>query len=1194
MNRSSNKGRAALSQSCSSGTLENRANSFDDDFICINSGTDETNKSLVRSQSIHSSSSTQTHALSQNNYGQHTKPAGRPPPPKPERQNRVTTGRSGSVDSRRPQKSSPTTTTEKNANSKIDVNNLQLIESTSEIDNEIASLKKRGPSESAAIACRFISPVLDYLITAFSVTSVKIIVEKDYSWPSIRSSSSSVREDKMVFTCETKCTIEEILISVLSFFLDPAQVELHNGCLPVDEYGLKIFGLDEFLLNSSQLGENPFVGQALMFGKDIRLEVGRTTARPYKITEHHEMWNINMSPASRLEKDQQHQKPSLKVSAESVERVIDVIKKEIKTSSTQFMHINTMKYRQAVKQSVKLLCTLLGKLMTYELIEALNIYTLATTMEQFETGTQMLIMAIHKFIGIYAESTQSRFDVAPLNKDIAAVKTKRRREVVSVDERLLIKVESIHNLCDSWQLRTFGVCIVVSVMHGSSELCTGFKDIMRPIDFDSAFFVYSHIDTWAAFDLPLCVLPRETRVVIVVYGLNRGADSGGVGVGVPGGAAVGTVPVAAASATNQLQINSATSPSVASSSSIGTNNTSESGNESCESNENDRIFRQGSIFVPLTLLEDRVVQPWGPRPLFENCNESTILVTLPEFEYDVVFPYVGFGERSTKREFETLDEGTQQYLLDIVEGGVTHCLTQCEMELLWEKRHYLTHMPSALPLVLISSVGWDWASLNNIYQLLDDWMPLSPIQAIELLLPNFPDMIIRERAITWLKGASSAFIFNFLPQLVEALRFETFENSSLAAYLLHLCAQDRRFAFEIYWQLQQRVDHCVEVTLRKRYMTMQEQIFNIMDNLFVNEIHNQHLLLRSLDGIGADMAETNDHNKMYSILQRHLALLDAHILENNIRLPILPSFLCIGIETKESNFFNSLTKPIKICFKGLKTTYSVLYKIGDDMRQDALVLQLVKVMNDIWLSEELDLRMIIFRCMPVGVKKGMIELVPDCQTLREIQSASGATGVFKDDVLKNWLEKHNPNEFQYKIALKNFELSCAGWCVATYVLGIGDRHNDNILVTTTGHVFHIDFGKYMGDWQMAGAFRRLIIDDFGRESSTRTRFRAQPSFRWHPRTEIEPEPPPSSSSQSATTRYQAFVDNCCKAFNLLRKKYSLLMNLMKLISCSNVPGMSMHAVNFVQNNLLLNLSDTEATAQFTRMIQESLASKFPR
>lgn len=64
-------------------------------------------------------------------------------------------------------------------------------------------------------------------------------------------------------------------------------------------------------------------------------------------------------------------------------------------------------------------------------------------------------------------------------------------------------------------------------------------------------------------------------------------------------------------------------------------------------------------------------------------------------------------------------------------------LSDDEKEALWEKRYYLSHLPAALPLVLASAVGWDWASLNNIYQLIDDWMPLTPVLAIELLLPQY-------------------------------------------------------------------------------------------------------------------------------------------------------------------------------------------------------------------------------------------------------------------------------------------------------------------------------------------------------------------------------------------------------------------------------------------------------------------------
>lgn len=51
-----------------------------------------------------------------------------------------------------------------------------------------------------------------------------------------------------------------------------------------------------------------------------------------------------------------------------------------------------------------------------------------------------------------------------------------------------------------------------------------------------------------------------------------------------------------------------------------------------------------------------------------------------------------------------------------------------------------------------------------------------------------------------------------------------------------------------------------------------------------------------------------------------------------------------------------------------------------------------------------------------------------------------------------WLKDYNQTELSLQKAIEEFTFSCAGYCVATYVLGVADRHSDNIMVKKTGQV----------------------------------------------------------------------------------------------------------------------------------------------
>lgn len=62
-----------------------------------------------------------------------------------------------------------------------------------------------------------------------------------------------------------------------------------------------------------------------------------------------------------------------------------------------------------------------------------------------------------------------------------------------------------------------------------------------------------------------------------------------------------------------------------------------------------------------------------------------------------------------------------------------------------------------------------------------------------------------------------------------------------------------------------------------------------------------------------------------------------------------------------------------------------------------------------------------------------------------------------------FLDKLGENDEEKKQRIKDTYIkSCAGYCTVTYLLAVGDRHLENLLIDKQGHLFHVDFGFIFG------------------------------------------------------------------------------------------------------------------------------------
>lgn len=133
--------------------------------------------------------------------------------------------------------------------------------------------------------------------------------------------------------------------------------------------------------------------------------------------------------------------------------------------------------------------------------------------------------------------------------------------------------------------------------------------------------------------------------------------------------------------------------------------------------------------------------------------------------------------------------------------------------------------------------------------------------------------------------------------------------------------------------------------------------------------------------------------------------------------------------------------------------HAVMVKGGDDLRQELLASQIIEQFGAIFHEAGLPLWVRPTRVLVTSSNSGFIEFLHDSTSVDAMKK------LFKDKPQLGLGEIFRlafaDNLFE---AQKNFIESCAAYSLVIWFLQVKDRHNGNLLLLSSGHLVHIDFG----------------------------------------------------------------------------------------------------------------------------------------
>ena len=342
-------------------------------------------------------------------------------------------------------------------------------------------------------------------------------------------------------------------------------------------------------------------------------------------------------------------------------------------------------------------------------------------------------------------------------------------------------------------------------------------------------------------------------------------------------------------------------------------------------------------------------------------------------------------------------------------------------------------------------------------------------------------------------------------------------------------------------------------------------------NYTKTEVNNSNTSPKNIK-INTQLININEINNNFYASQK--STIDINNYNNNNNEQIDFSFLddCT-LEEKESeseiksdrtsNSFNSQNSKMieqNIEKEPNKINMPCIFKVGDDLRQDSLALQVIQIFREIFKQSGLNIYTYPYQTISTISPKyndlgGYIEVVKDPDSRDQIGKTYD-TNLY--DYYLCSFGQENSNEFRE--ARKNLIESIAAYAVISYILQIKDRHNGNILIDKKGHLIHIDFG-FIFDVSPGGNMK------FEKAEFKLTKEMIQ------------------IMGGNNSEAYKTFVDLTVKAFLACRDNMNKLLDPVVLMFSSGLDCFRDNSIKNFTDRFKLELNEEEAVKYMKDIIQ---------